>query len=297
MLVRLRREYALPGVAGLQLMALFVAWQEEARQVWLMVLPSVALLAVLAWLFALRRWRAIGDTPTSRIESAAQGYVEIVGAGQAHEETPLLSPFTQLPCLWYRSFVYRRENDKWVYDHGLESRQFLEIDDGSGRCIVDPEGAEILSQHKETRQVGDWRHVEYLLLQGDRLYALGQFRTLSGGGRVLDPERDVGGLLGDWKQDQAALKARFDLDRDGEISAAEWALARQAARREVARQHAELRAAPARHYLEKPRDGRLFLIANIAPERLARKYVLWAWAQLLVLLGTVLALVWVWRLA
>jgi len=37
----------------------------------------------------------------------------------------------------------------------------------------------------------------------------------------------------DWKQDQAALLARFDTDHDGVISAAEWDRARAAAREQV----------------------------------------------------------------
>ena len=297
MLVRLRREYFLPGVTAFQTMVALVAWQEGGSPLAWGGFALVAVLALLAWLFALRRGRAIDDTPTSRIASAAQGYVELAGAGQPHGELPLRSPLTQLPCLWYRYFVYRRENNKWVYDHGQESRQFFEIDDGSGRCVVDPGGAEVLSRRKETRQVGDWRHVEYLLLQDEPLYALGRFRTLSGGDQALDPERDVAELIGDWKQDQSDLKARFDLDRDGEISAEEWQLARVAARREVARRHDELRLAPARHYLERPEDGRLFLVSNIPPERLARGYFRWAWLQLLVLCAGLAGLGWVWRLS
>ena len=292
MVVLLRREYALLVAAAVQFGALFIAIRQQSKYGWLAALSLVAVIALFAWLFALRRSRTISDTPTSKIASAAQGYVELLGRGAAHGNSQILSPYTQLPCLWYRYFVYRREDNKWVYDHSLESNQFFEIDDGTGRCIVDPEGAEILSDRKETRQVGDYKHVEYVLLQGDRLYALGHFTTVSGSHQALNAGRDVGELLGEWKRDQAGLKARFDLDRDGEISPKEWVLARLAAKREVDRRHGEIRSGPVLHYLEKPGNGRLFLISNIPPGRLGRRYTLWAWFQVCALLAALLTLPW-----
>ena len=55
--------------------------------------------------FALR-WlhvaRMIEDTPTSRIRSAAQGYVELGGRCRALDGTQNLAPLTQRPCVWWR---------------------------------------------------------------------------------------------------------------------------------------------------------------------------------------------------
>jgi hypothetical protein len=39
--------------------------------------------------------------------------------------------------------------------------------------------------------------------------------------------------------------------------------------------------------LHQPRDGRLFLISNIDPALLSKRYMLWAWLHLAVLLGAV----------
>ena len=62
---------------------------------WLLWL--VAAVAGGAW-FAFR-WlhiaRMIEDTPTSRIRSAAQGYVELAGRCRALGSTPNLAPLTQ----------------------------------------------------------------------------------------------------------------------------------------------------------------------------------------------------------
>jgi hypothetical protein len=41
------------------------------------------------------------------------------------------------------------------------------LEDGSGRCQVDPRGAEIHAAHQETRTQGDRRTTEHILLKGD----------------------------------------------------------------------------------------------------------------------------------
>ena len=57
---------------------------------------------------------------------------------------------------------------------------------------------------------------------------LGQFRTHSSTGqRYLQAE--AAALLAEWKQDQPALVERFDRDRDGRVSLAEWEQAREEA--------------------------------------------------------------------
>lgn len=54
----------------------------------------------------LRRARIIADTPTARIRSAPQGYVELAGTGKPYDGGPSVSPLTGRTCLWYR---YRTE--------------------------------------------------------------------------------------------------------------------------------------------------------------------------------------------
>lgn len=45
--------------------------------------------------------------------------------------------------------------------------------------------------------------------------------------------------------------------------------------------------------MHKPRDGRLFLISDLDPMELARRYQLWAWFHLLVLFGSAAGIAWV----
>jgi len=249
-----------------------VAMQLASRQAWTLCLLALAGLNLLGWLAALRLARAIFDTPTSRVASAAQGYVELHGRAQPFEDRQLMTPFSLLPCLWYRYRADRRIDDRWEHVESGESMVPFDLEDASGRCTLEPDGARIQTNHKETRNDGEWRHHEEVLLKGDRLYALGVFRSVSATDLVLDAGLEEGELLAQWKADPAELHRRFDLDGDGDISPKEWMLARLAARREIARQHQALRAQAARHFLGRPDDGRPFLISNLSPEALGGRY-------------------------
>ena len=69
--------------------------------------------SLFAWLSVLRRHRLIVGTPTSRIASAAQGYVELLGNAR-REGAPILSKYLLLPCLWYRYKVERKNHkNQW----------------------------------------------------------------------------------------------------------------------------------------------------------------------------------------
>lgn len=262
-----------------------LALELDEPHVWRAVLPVAACLNLLGWLMALRVVRAIEDTPTSRVASAAQGYVELQGRAQPNQGQQLLTPHTQLPCLWYRYLVEREEDNKWRHVDSAVSEAPFDLVDASGRCTIEPAGAHVDTTHKEERREGDLRHTEWVLLKEDSLYALGAFNSDRPEQRVLNARVDEGELLAEWKEDAAELKRRFDLDGDGEISAKEWMLARQAARREIARRHQAIRAEAARHTLRKPADGRPFLISNLAPDGLGRRYQLMSRGFLILMLG------------
>ena len=108
---------------------------------------------------------------------------------------------------------------------------------------------------------------------------------------------DIGELLAEWKRDHPQLLKRFDLDGDGELSLREWELARSAARREVDARHREARSAPDLHILHYPEDGRLYLISNMEPEKLASRYQWWAWGHLAVFFAGVAGAFHAFRLA
>ena len=47
------------------------------------------------------RSRIIDDTPTSKIRSAHQGFVELEGVGRLMKGTPIVSRLSKKQCLWY----------------------------------------------------------------------------------------------------------------------------------------------------------------------------------------------------
>ena len=294
MILSFRKSYGQLITSGAQLVLFAIGAQAESREGWVACLALIAAISLCAWMSALWRRRAITDTPTSRIASAAQGYVELSGSGRPLDHPPLLSHLTCLPCLWYRFHVEERTgSNKWKTVESGESDVPFIIDDGSGRCVVDVEGAEILTRHKETWTRGNYRNTEWKLLINDRIHALGEFKTLGGGSVDLDARRDMNELLAEWKKDRAALLKRFDLDGDGELNMQEWGLARQAARREVSRMHREARNESDVNTLSCPRNGRHYLLSNIDPNRLARRYLLWSLFHLTLFLATLGAVPWV----
>lgn len=292
MLVSLHREYAYLVTSGAQLLLLFLGVQLESREGWLACLSLMATISILAWLSALRRLRTISGTPTSRIASAAQGYVELMGNGRAYGEMPLISKLSLLPCLWYRYRIQEKNSkDEWqTIDSGESTEPFL-LDDGSGSCVIDPSNAEILTKYKDTWHDARYRYTEWKLIDSDKLYAIGEFRTWSGAVE-FDSRAELNALLAEWKLDKPTLHARFDLNNDGELDMDEWMLARQAAKREVAKKKREVSAQPDIHLIGQPRDGKLFLISNLAPEKLSRRYLFWSWVHLAIFFGTLGVLGW-----
>ena len=271
---------------GAHFIIIAVAVQAEDVAVWPYALAAMSIVSFFAWIATYRRYRQIHDLPTSRIASAAQGYVELFGRSELLPGEPIVSKLSSVPCCWYRYYIERRtSSDKWEYvDSGVSDEYFLLIDD-TGQCVISPGGAEVLTKRKETWSQGDYRHTEWLLPAKSVLYALGEFRTTSAAIAELDERADVSHLLAEWKKDKDWLLARFDQNRDGAIDMKEWERARLEARQEVQRHHGETRARDGVHMLEKPRDGRLFLLATELPDKLGRRFAFWSWAHLIILIG------------
>lgn len=285
MLVRLRREYGRFITSGSQVLLIGVGLQIDTPAGWAICAGLIAAASLIAWTSTYRRARAIDDTPTSKVASAAQGYTELQGRGRMLAGLPVVSPLAHRPCLWYRFIVERRRDDKWEHDSSGESEDSFILDDGSGLCLIDPEGAEILPTSKDTWIQSDHRYTEWLLLANETLYALGQFHTRGSADLQLDRAEDVKTLLAEWKKDPQDLLKRFDLDGNGELDLREWELARAQARREVDRMHREALQQAELHILRRPEDGRLYLISSLPPDKLARRYRWWSIAHVAVFFG------------
>lgn len=241
-------------------------------------LAGAALLAGTAWLGSLRRTRAIAELATSRIASAAQGYVELMGRANSDKTQLIYTPLGGIPCIWYRYRLYSKDNAKREWrqiDSGTSSTTF-DISDPTGVCTVDPDHAEVVGAELRTSYPGGDKLVEECLFGGSTIYVLGDFSTVGGSSSALNVREDVSALLAHWKQDRANLHQRFDLDRNGTLDLEEWELARQLATRTVEREHRDIRQQPGLHLLRAPEGGQLFLISALSPKALRNHFLRWS---------------------
>lgn len=241
--------------------------------------------------------RTVTDTPTARIQSAAQGYVELQGIARA-DHGALNAPLTQTPSLWYRFRVEQRQrtgrSSKWVaIAQGKSDAPFI-LDDGSGPCRVEPRGAALHCRRRErwlgptrdpqgrTRpwlRLGDWleipigpsdryRFTEERIEDGDPLYILGRLETPRRGQEQQEQLQRA--LLRVWKRDPARIAA-LDTDGDGTISPAEWEHARSQAARLAQRSEQRLGLEPALPVVRQTGDPRSpFVISGHTEEELVR---------------------------
>lgn len=279
----------------------------------------LGLCAPLTFWFAfsrLREGRLIQDTPTSRVRSAAQGYVELEGFARLMPGPPIFSPLSRARCVWWRYVIEHRENssqsgrqrNEWRVIEKACSDELFVLADSSGECIIDPHAAQVLPSLKRCWRggtprpievpdkspwfsIGDYRYTEQLICVGDPLYALGLFRSQTA---VLseDEAGDVRELLQEWKRDHRALLRRFDRNGDGEIDVAEWDVARAAALAEVRAGQLERSVQPDLHVLCKPPDHRRFLISTLSQTELVHRMRRGAAALLSVALLSGLTAVW-----
>ncbi len=268
-----------PALVGLTL-----ALVHPARQAW--AVGAIAALGFLAWLRAYRRYRAIVDTPRSRLASAAQGYVELQGTASLPGAGEGIGFAWTPPAVWLRYAVYRTRGGRhFLVERGQSASVFV-LEDGSGKALVDPEGAEMVPGRRFHEERGDFLYRGEYIAPGDTLYALGELVTEGGDHHPDGPGQDVAALLGTWKRDRPFLLARYDRNGDGEVDLEEWQAARRDAEATVA---AKLRAEghllnPVRHRLRASHGWRPYLLAAVPGAQLATRFRRWAVVHLLLCL-------------
>lgn len=287
-LPNLRRLSFGAGLLAIELMALWVAFLTHKPRNFTLALGLIAVSSLIAWVHHRRRYRLLSDTPVARIASAPQGYVEIAGHAQALDDGSLICPGTGMQCVWYRVDIAELQSgannrESYVHQQTLESDHGFLISDGSGRCLIDPDAAEITTEKTVTHD-GKQRYTAWTIRAGDAIYALGEFVSVRD--QPADFRLSVSLKLADWKRDQHDLLRRFDTDRNGQIDPQEWDKARSAAEAEVSQEIAELQNTTPTNVMRACQDGRPFLVATEDPATGARRHRIWSWVHLaLVVLG------------
>jgi hypothetical protein len=271
------------------------------------VVPAIAAV-VLFWsgFHFIRLKRRIENTPTSKVRSIAMGMVEI--HGRARRVYALVAPMTQSACAWYRLRKYRKDSkNNWKLVKQVNSNHVpFQIDDGTGRVVVDPMGASVKAKVQQTGYPGqspltftafgssndeDEKWIEDIIYEGTSLYVLGFARPLREQRRSLR-DRTMARLR-QLKLDPQAMR-RYDTDGDGRIDESEWQAACADAEQEAMREHlaeGQGRKRQEEHVIIGKAQQRSlpFIVAEALSEaHLSRKY---GWFSLPLLLGGVAATV------
>ena len=267
----------------------------------LVVLAAASAVCFYYAFFFLRKKRVITGTPTAKVRSAAQGYVELSGRGELLDDQPIFSPLTRAPCVWYEIRVEEMVpcigGKGWKTITRETSPEPFLLKDGTGECVIDPEGARVtVTEHLAWRghserpsrrpdkvgmlgrfltlldHGGPYRYTEKLIRKNDTVYAIGLFKTVGGAGAELDAKVDIRNLIREWKEDSATLMARFDANKDGELCLEEWQRVREEAYKEVMKRHRHEKTLPPVHTLGKTRDRRRpYLLSSLDQAALVRR--------------------------
>jgi hypothetical protein len=241
-----------------------------------------------------RRYRFISDTPSSRIISAAQGYVELKGLAELIPDSRIVSPFSSRKCIWYQCKVeIRRTSGKrsyWVEESNQQSEDIFYLKDDTGCCVVIPEAARVIpsqqrvwygnspqqrhlpvdKKHNVTRLFGfgNYRFTEKLIMVADPLYVIGEFETIQKSVNPQTIQQQVEALIQYWKTNPMRFLKPFDRDNNGKIQQQEWKLVRQQANMQIMQQHQQQLI----HTIHKPHEtDQPFLISTVSEQELLRK--------------------------
>ena len=262
------------------------------------------------------RMRVMENIPTSKIRSAAQGYLELIGEGQLMEGPEIIAPLSGKTCTWFSFEIRERRRsgrkNRWVtIEKGTSDELFLLIDE-TGQCVIDPEGASIVSKHSNTwygtsprpgqgsmrrgglLSSGRYRYTERRMHPGEPLYAVGLYQTTGGASAQVNLNADVLALLKEWKSDSEAMLKKYDSNSDGQIDVGEWEAVRKAALAEVMTQHQEIKSIPAVNIMTQTRDRRRPYILSALPQyKLIRNYKIYSWCLIVLFFITGGILTWI----
>jgi hypothetical protein len=146
----------------------------------------------------LKRKQLIQDIPTSTVRGASLGAVEV--SGRVVGPYTLIAPLSETDCFYYRAVVRGSSDEEKTPREEILYAPFF-LDDGTGRVMVDPRGAEtqlratVDDEYSPSSGDAFTRHFlvrhgissalpahveEYCIRAGDRLYVLGTLRENPG---------------------------------------------------------------------------------------------------------------------
>lgn len=250
------------------------------------------------WFKKTKRARLIEDVPTSTVRSAAQGYLELIGNADFLPDGKIISPLSGRSCVWYQYQVEKRERnndgkrESWKTIEKVTSEHLFILEDDTGRCVIDPDFAEVTSYENQTwygntRVPGfapsttgfldsvnaDYRYKESWIEPAEMIYAIGQFETAGTGEELPSLKDEMRTLLNKWKQYPDTYLRAFDKNGDGKIDQEEWADVRKAASAQVHKDRLSGAALPDVYYMHKPpQKNNIYILSSFNADELVKKY-------------------------
>ncbi|HHQ14976.1 MAG TPA: hypothetical protein ENK16_08085, partial [Chromatiales bacterium] len=117
----------------------------------------LGLTGIVAGFSLFRVWRLLDNmawiraAATARTRSASQGYIELSGHAQAIPGPPTVAPLSRRDCLWYEFTTsgFARDVFTLIPRETGHSDAIFHLEDTSGRCIIDPDGARVFAAHRD----------------------------------------------------------------------------------------------------------------------------------------------------
>lgn len=118
----------------------------------LIVSALLCLISLPVGFYFIRHGRIMQDTPTSKIRSASQGFVELEGQARSIDDKPLSAPGTRTDCVWY-DFKAEEHQDKSWFDTGNRKDKWITVsaDRSPFRFYIDDGTRVALNQLKKDR--------------------------------------------------------------------------------------------------------------------------------------------------
>ena len=239
------------------------------------------------------RYRFINDTPTSKIASAAQGYVELKGLGEMMPGLTTKSPFSGRSCLWYQCKVEIRKKTGgykiWSEQSTELSDELFHLHDDTAVCVVIPEGADVIpseeiywyGSHYQAKYqgrlkswwfnryigFGKYRFTEKLITVADSLYVIGLFKSVAKNSESETLRKEVNSLVDSWKKQPEKYLKSFDFDNNGKIQKNEWHKIRQYAVHKIRKRKQKFFY----NTLQKPKEkNQPFIISTVSERQLLK---------------------------
>ena len=271
---------------------MFQSLSPELQSAALVLLALIAVISLYRFWVQLDTLSFMHTAATSKARSASQGYVELSGVAQPLPGPSVVAPLSRKDCLWYEFVASGFASDVFTLiprEKGRSDAIFY-LEDESGHCIIDPDGARITAAHRDT-WFGDtqrpelksfgwklewmgWLHHrmqyrEQRIEPGDQLYVIGEFQSLHED-QQRSHEHEAASILRAWKTDPMRMR-QIDSNRNGQIDPEEWEAARKEAfTRAALKIHAEGKSEPI-NILRKPANSHQpFVIAAHSEARTAQ---------------------------